>query len=293
MIRKNHLITVLVLVAKVKKAELKRCLESIVSSMYKQYEIIVVINSDNASNISDLQIAKNTRFVTMQQNSGVSGYTAGIMLAKGDIIFTLDSDCQILPNTLEKVVKVLRTLPKTVGVIATNVINPIAGTYHFKQQYVTNYPLYTFPGGASVFRKEAIQKVGFYDPAFFLWLHEDDLAMRMLGAGYTIHFASDIPVYHHDNSNGYRGILSFFVFRNKAWLNIKHFSFSLLPILIMRDLLWLFRFPFQTKSVISFFVGLYGYINGYLTFNIPLLNRKALPIRIQRKILRFYYFYHL
>jgi GT2 family glycosyltransferase len=52
------------------------------------------------------------------------------------------------------------------------------------------------PGAFSIIRAEALQKVGFFDPEFFLYSEEVDLCRRIQNAGYKILYWPDIVVIH-------------------------------------------------------------------------------------------------
>lgn len=52
------------------------------------------------------------------------------------------------------------------------------------------------PGAYSIIRKGALDKVGFFDPDFFLYSEEVDLCRRIQNAGYTIMYWPDIVVIH-------------------------------------------------------------------------------------------------
>jgi len=52
------------------------------------------------------------------------------------------------------------------------------------------------PGAFSIIRAEALDKVGFFDPDFFLYSEEVDLCLRIQSAGYKIMYWPDIVVIH-------------------------------------------------------------------------------------------------
>jgi GT2 family glycosyltransferase len=52
------------------------------------------------------------------------------------------------------------------------------------------------PGAFSIIRTEALRKVGFFDPEFFLYSEEVDLCRRIQAAGYKIMYWPDIVVIH-------------------------------------------------------------------------------------------------
>jgi GT2 family glycosyltransferase len=52
------------------------------------------------------------------------------------------------------------------------------------------------PGAFSIIRAETLMKVGYFDPAFFLYSEEVDLCRRIQAAGYQIWYWPDIVVIH-------------------------------------------------------------------------------------------------
>jgi hypothetical protein len=52
------------------------------------------------------------------------------------------------------------------------------------------------PGAFSIIRADALAKVGFFDPDFFLYSEEVDLCRRIKAAGYKILYWPDIVVIH-------------------------------------------------------------------------------------------------
>jgi GT2 family glycosyltransferase len=52
------------------------------------------------------------------------------------------------------------------------------------------------PGAFSIIRPEALDKVGYFDPAFFLYYEEVDLCRRIKRGGYSIWYWPDVAVIH-------------------------------------------------------------------------------------------------
>ena len=50
------------------------------------------------------------------------------------------------------------------------------------------------PGAFTILKAEALARIGFFDPAFFLYYEEVDLCRRIRAAGYRIHYQPDIVV---------------------------------------------------------------------------------------------------
>ncbi len=84
---------------------LERCLESILSQNFKDYEIILVNDgsTDNSGSICD-QYAKKHQFIRVihKENEGLGPTrNAGVKLAKGKYVYHCDSDDWLSPNLLQ------------------------------------------------------------------------------------------------------------------------------------------------------------------------------------------------
>ena len=94
---------------------LKRCLDSVLSQSFTDYEIILVDDEspDNRVKICDEYAQKDKRIsVIHKKNGGLSdGRNAGINLAKGDYITFIDSDDAIAEDTLQPLINELTTHP--------------------------------------------------------------------------------------------------------------------------------------------------------------------------------------
>jgi hypothetical protein len=53
------------------------------------------------------------------------------------------------------------------------------------------------PGAFSIIRRSALEKVGYFDEAFFLYYEEVDLCHRIKDAGYELWYWPDIEVIHY------------------------------------------------------------------------------------------------
>lgn len=280
----KYSISVVVAAGPKRKKELFRCISSVKNSNYKNVEIIVVDNSCNPTLSKEVSSKfPKIRVIRLPINTGIFGFNVGFANAQGEYILALDDDCTVQANTLQKIHNHFKQWPKTVGIMSLNRFNPL-GEYYYPNS------TYGFVGGACVFRKELLQKVGYYDSSFFCWVHEDDFALRTLNADYRIRLEKNIVIYHHEKTTNLRKHQIFLNARNKAWLNIKHFSLKFIPFLIARDLVWVFLLPLRKKSLKAWCYGIKGYSQGYLTFWTPLKKRKVVSPKIQKQFLKHYLF---
>jgi GT2 family glycosyltransferase len=58
------------------------------------------------------------------------------------------------------------------------------------------------PGAFMIIRREALAKIGLFDPRFFLYYEETDLCRRVKAAGYTVSYWPDIVVTHIGGESG-------------------------------------------------------------------------------------------
>lgn len=284
------LISVVIPAGLSREKELIRCLSSIYKSSYKNYEIIVVNNSTNSDLLVKInKIYPKVKTIELIVNTGIYGFNVGFANAQGDYILGIDDDCGLRKNTLENIVKTFKIKPKNVLVIAGYLYNPIYKFFYESQKSnMTNR--FSFADGGSAYKRELFQKVGYFDHDFFCWQHSDDLAIRLLNRGYKINFEKSVVIDHYEQKRGLRPIRAFLDSRNAVWFNLKHFSFFMIPFLIFRNLISISLLPIKQKSLRAFFIGVVGYITGWLTFYKPLKNRHVVSFDLQKKFLRYYLF---
>ena len=139
--RNRPLITVLV-PAHNEELVIKRCLDSLLASTYRKFEIIVVddASTDNTRNIVMQYIcdhpSRTISLLTMSRNRGKAGALNHALRrqANGEIIMTLDSDCVIDRYALSRAVKHFcedrpSALSPNVRIMNNGVFNDIGGVW--------------------------------------------------------------------------------------------------------------------------------------------------------------------
>ena len=208
------------------------CVNSIkeLTSENINYEIIVV---DNNSKEEDRQKLKDWLDLLEQKDiisifSNINtGFTGGNMLgvkqSQGKYIYLLNNDCilqndtlSILYDFMEKNTKVAAVSPKMLNnhkqptpafSYMPSVLNKWFGNKFMNIFNSAKYPdrkkVYEKPikveviTGASMFlRKSAFEEVGFMDPAYFLYLEEEDLCMKLAKAGHDIYHVPEAVIQH-------------------------------------------------------------------------------------------------
>ncbi len=186
-------------------ATLRLCLEAVFRSEYPDYEVIVV---DDCSTDATSQIAAKfpCRVICHDVNRGAAiAKNTGAGAALGDVVFFIDSDVLIRPDTLSIVAEDLQdpAVHAVVGLLDKDMPYP-----EFASQFKNLWMHYTYarlPEFVGVFytsaaaaRKPVFQALGGFDPHYTgPSVTEDiELGMRLLSAGYRVRLDKRLQVVH-------------------------------------------------------------------------------------------------
>jgi GT2 family glycosyltransferase len=189
-------------------ATLKLCLSSLQKLNYPQYEVIVV---DDGSMDAVPEITKafeGVRYVR-QSNLGLSAArNTGLKAAMGEIVAYTDDDCRADEDWLHYLVGDLHRsefqamgghnfLPPDDSPLAAVVMASPGGPTHVM---LTEREAEHVPGCNMVFRREALEAIGGFDPVFRKAGDDVDVCWRMQQAGYKIGFNPAGFVWHYRRS---------------------------------------------------------------------------------------------
>jgi glycosyltransferase involved in cell wall biosynthesis len=110
-------------------ATIQSCLESVLQSKMKNFEIIVVDDASTDSSIDQIkkvqhQYPNKIKLLHLNKNSGpASARNKGAHEASGDSLFFLDSDTRILPSALSNFSKQIQNTDAVVGIYDKKPIN--------------------------------------------------------------------------------------------------------------------------------------------------------------------------
>ncbi len=196
---------------------LKKCLDSISKQTYKNIETIVV---DNASSDNSIEFLKdeypNVITISMTTNTGFSGaVNKGIIESKGDYVFLLNNDTEIdekcveyLVNTIKQNQNIFSVNSKMIQYNNRALLDDAGDEYNifgwafkrgFNQRVQTNIKprrVFTCCAGAAIYNKKILNKIGYFDEAFFAYLEDVDIGFRANCFGYKNIFCPDAIVYH-------------------------------------------------------------------------------------------------
>lgn len=177
------------------------CLTSIKNLRYRPCEVILV---DNASSDTSVQYAAKhfpwIRIVKNRKNFGYAeGCNIGARCARGEIIAFLNQDIKVDPYWLSHLVSTLKQ--GNVGACCGKLFDYEGERILFPMESDLPYPsecqeIRMVYGAAFATRKDVIEKIGLFDPKFFMYYEEIDWSWRLRLAGYKCLYVPDAIAYH-------------------------------------------------------------------------------------------------
>jgi hypothetical protein len=263
------------------KKFLGRCLDSVLKSDYPNFEVIFV---DNASTDGSVEFVRsnfgqnsNLRIMRNDRNFGFAeGNNIGVRAAKGNYVVFLNNDTEVDHMWLKELVTVMES-DKKIGAAQSKLLlfdrKTIDSTGDFinfygrgwmrghgeqdRGQYNKVDEIFSARGAAMIVKKQILEEVDYFDPAFFMVCEDVDLSWRIRLCGYKVMFVPKSIVYHF--GSGTRKVFQrtaqsyYYNIRNGLFMLIKNYDlknlFSSVLIYIMVDLtLFLISVPFPSKK---------------------------------------------
>ncbi|HEB62822.1 MAG TPA: glycosyltransferase family 2 protein [Bacteroidetes bacterium] len=265
-------------------------LDSISCLNYPNIEVIVV---DNHSSNSPLEYLKNNypwvKLIASPQNLGFAGgNNLGIKIAKGDYLYFINNDTELLENSLNPLIELFEQKP-SLGVVCPKICYyPAQGVVKDTIQYVGASQVSTLTarnkilgegeidkgqykqamktayahGAAMLVSREVIDKVGMMPEEFFLYYEELDWSEQIRRAGFEIYVEPRAMIYHKEsvsigNASPFK---TFYLTRNRILFMRR--NRSKLQFLLFSIFLFFITIP---KNIISFLLkGEFEHIKSFL-----------------------------
>jgi GT2 family glycosyltransferase len=182
-------------------------IRSVYEQAYQNFETVLVDNGSTDGTVDAVrQTYPEVRVVTLDRNIGISsGRNAGIVVARGDIIFCLDSDASLGHDTLTNLVRKFQAEPE-VGVINSKIVNAYTkeldggpGWVYTEKQKANQdveFLSWNFSEGGAAIRKEVFDQVGLFWELLFFGCEGQEFSLRVWDAGYKVLYYPEAIVYH-------------------------------------------------------------------------------------------------
>ena len=230
------------------------CLDSLV---YQSDELSTIV-VDNGSTDDSLNYLRSNypevELVVLTKNRGFAGgVNAGIRRAVGlgsKYIGLLNSDAITDKNWLKNLVDFLDKHPKT-GIATSKILNQ---TGEYLDSTGENYSIWGLPfprgrreadtgqydnarwvfgasGGASLYRIEMLNEIGFFDEDFFAYYEDVDISFRAQLTGWKVAYVPKAVVYHQigGTSTKIKGFATHHTLKNLPLLLWKNVPWELIP----------------------------------------------------------------
>lgn len=213
---------------------LTRCLASLARQEGVELEILVVDDASPEDPAAAVQGCAAARLIRAPQNVGyASANNLGLAEARGEYLFFLNSDTEVPPDGIARLVAALNSergaggvtplhrepsgaVQRTCfrfptmksGLLLDSVIHhlrrdhPVLRDFmlldwdHASRRWVEHAQT-----SALLIRREVYDRLGGMDPALFLFYNDTDYCYRMHREGYPILFVSDVEIIHHGGAS--------------------------------------------------------------------------------------------
>lgn len=235
---------------------LKLCIESIKKNVRGvEYELIVAdSDTDEDTEIMMREDFPDVKFFSYKKNVGFQ-----VMLKKGigescaPYVLTLNSDIIVTENSVEKILDFIKS-DQNIGIAGPKLLNfngslqdscfrfyrPLTILYRrtilkklkFAEKHLNWFLMRDYNhsdpkevdwimGSALMVSKEAIKKVGYMDPRFFMYMEDVDWCRRFWENGYKVVFYPNSTMHHYHGKGSARGGFFYSIFFNKlTWIHI-------------------------------------------------------------------------
>ena len=183
---------------------LAKCLNALEKSLFKDYQLIIV---DDGSSDDSGRLAKDRcdLLVRLEENTGQSrARNQGTLLAKADLLFFLDADVMVEPDTLGRILQVFTAKPDISALFCSyqrdtppkNFVSQYKNLQHHFTHQIARREAVTFCGGFGAIRRDVFLSVGSFDE-HMRFMEDIQLGYRLSQEGHRILLCPSIQLTHN------------------------------------------------------------------------------------------------
>jgi GT2 family glycosyltransferase len=233
---------------------LETVLPSLAAQRFRDFRVVVVDDASTDGTVDWLAAEwPDVEVIPLENNGGVTAaLNVCLRATAGDQLVALfNNDMELEPDCLGELVAAMNAhsdagsaTPKLLDFHDRGVLDG-AGDVFFWQgtgwrrghgepdrgQYDTAQPIFGACGGAAVYRRDALDRVGPFDETFFAFFEDVDWALRAQLAGFSCRYVPTAVAYHMGSATLGKGLTDFtryHLWRNSIWLICKDYPASAL-----------------------------------------------------------------
>ncbi len=203
------------------------CVRSLENIAYSHFEIVIVDNASTDGSANALEAAFPTvKIIRNQRNLGYAeGNNVGIRYALGrgaDYVLLLNNDTVVDKDLLRDLVRAIRSDPRA-GIVGPKIYDYweptkiwFAGAFidwstgesphlglgeHDSGQFNRILEVDRMTGCAMMVKRDVFERVGLFDPKYFLYYEDVDFCVRAAKAGYKSFCVQAAKVWHKESSS--------------------------------------------------------------------------------------------
>lgn len=201
---------------------LGRCLQSVLSSRYPCFEIILVDNrSTDGSRDVAMKFAGHDgriKVIYNEKNLGpAAGRNIGGKIGRGSYLAFIDNDTEVDPNWLDEAIKVMESDSKIGAIQCKLLLLDSPNRFDYAGDFLSPYgfliqrvdagafddgsldsqtAIFSAKSAGMIVRRDVFKKAMGFDSDYFIYVEETDLCWRIWLLGYRVVFVPRSKVYH-------------------------------------------------------------------------------------------------
>ncbi|PMH45949.1 hypothetical protein BCU68_09140 [Vibrio sp. 10N.286.49.B3] len=235
-------------------AQLKKCVQSLINFGHDIGEIIIVDNNSSDDSMRMLPYSPKIKEIILEKNIGFGqACNVGAQSSSSPYLLFLNPDTYVLENTIKDSVEFLQK-DSSIGVLgvklfdddkvsrscardpsffsllshSTGLSRLIKKTgYHMQEwDHLSSRYVDHVIGAFYMMPKNIFDKLGGFDPRFFVYFEDLDLSKRVKELGFNIFYNANISAYHYGGgtSEGIKSTRLFYSLKSRIKFTDKHCS---------------------------------------------------------------------